>query len=181
MFTGDSPICVMDSGVRKWGRGEGGHRKINIGLCLDNYWPVSVKLGVITSTTGLYVLKPAWMNLTYIQDHRSMIHISIIWICVISRVRLGPRPSVMLVKDFNVERCIRLYSQFFIPTMLIGTIDFYHFIPLSVILTMVGGHKVSAKQNLLASFSCTPLIWLGWKLIWYCSESSSTFWYNFCF
>ena len=33
-----------------------------------------------------------------------------------------------------------------------GTIDFYHFIPLSLALTLPGGHKVSAKQNVLASF-----------------------------
>ena len=37
--------------------------------------------------------------------------------------------------------------------MLIGNIDFYHFIPLSLTLTLLGGHKVSAKQNLLAAFS----------------------------
>ena len=45
-----------------------------------------------------------------------------------------------------------------------GTIDFYHFILLSLTLTLAGGHKISAKQNLLASvshilllasFSCT--------------------------
>ena len=37
---------------------------------------------------------------------------------------------------------------FFIPAMLrsIGTIDFYHVIPLS--LSLPGGHKVRAKQNL---------------------------------
>ena len=40
------------------------------------------------------------------------------------------------------------------PARLIGTIDFYHFIPLSLTLTLPGGHKVSAKQNLLASM-CT--------------------------
>ena len=37
--------------------------------------------------------------------------------------------------------------------LVIGTIDFYHFIPLSVTLTLLGGHKVSAKENLLALFS----------------------------
>ena len=44
-------------------------------------------------------------------------------------------------------------QNIFIFVMLIGTIDFYHFMPLSVTLT--GGHKVSAKQNILASFSST--------------------------
>ena len=49
-----------------------------------------------------------------------------------------------------------LFNQsFFIPAMLTGTINFYHFIPLSLTLTLPEGHKVSAKQNLLASFSPT--------------------------
>ena len=39
--------------------------------------------------------------------------------------------------------------------MLIGIIDFYLSIPLSQTLTLSGGHKVIAKQNLLASFSPT--------------------------
>ena len=43
--------------------------------------------------------------------------------------------------------------NFVIPAMLTGTIDFYHFILLSLTLTLPGGHKVSAKRNLLASFS----------------------------
>ena len=36
--------------------------------------------------------------------------------------------------------------------MLIGTIYVCHFAPLSLTLTLPGGHKVSAKQNILASF-----------------------------
>ena len=36
--------------------------------------------------------------------------------------------------------------------MLIGTIDFYDFLPLSLTLTWTRGHTVDAKQNLLASF-----------------------------
>ena len=55
--------------------------------------------------------------------------------------------------------------------MFIGTIDLYHFIPLSLTLTLAGGHKVSAKQNIwlhvLAQFStdqdetwcCVEAIW----------------------
>ena len=39
--------------------------------------------------------------------------------------------------------------------MVVGTIDFYHFIPLSLILTLAGDQKVSAKQDILASFSDT--------------------------
>ena len=57
--------------------------------------------------------------------------------------------------------CLTLIANFaarFIHTChayTIGTIDLQHFIPLSVILTLPGCHKVSAKQNLLASFSHT--------------------------
>ena len=39
--------------------------------------------------------------------------------------------------------------------MFIGTIDFYHFIPLLLTLNLAGVHKISWKQNLLASFSRT--------------------------
>ena len=37
--------------------------------------------------------------------------------------------------------------------MLIGTIDFFHFITLLVTLTLPGVHKIRAKQDFLASFS----------------------------
>ena len=43
----------------------------------------------------------------------------------------------------------------FILAMHIGTIDFYHFIPLSLTLTLPEGHKVSVEQNFLASNSGT--------------------------
>ena len=38
--------------------------------------------------------------------------------------------------------------------MLVGTIDFYDIIPLSLTLTLPGGDKVSAKEKLSASFFC---------------------------
>ena len=37
--------------------------------------------------------------------------------------------------------------------MLIGIINFDHFVLLSLTLTLPGGNKVNTKQNLLASFS----------------------------
>ena len=46
-------------------------------------------------------------------------------------------------------------ANFFIPAMLI---DFCHFVPLSLILTIAWGHMASTKQNLLASFSHTVFI-----------------------
>ena len=42
--------------------------------------------------------------------------------------------------------------------MLIGTIDFYHFILLSLTITLTWDHKVSAKQNLSATFYPTFFI-----------------------
>ena len=44
-------------------------------------------------------------------------------------------------------------SFIFIPAMLICIIDFYHFMPLSLALTLPDDHKIIAKENLLASFS----------------------------
>ena len=58
----------------------------------------------------------------------------------------------------------------------ICTINFYHFIPLSLTLTLPGGHKVSTKQNLLASFSRTLFVWSELKLMWWWSNSSWTSW-----
>ena len=46
----------------------------------------------------------------------------------------------------------------YILKMQIGIIDFYHFIPFSLTLTLPGGHKVSAKQNLLAKLSSALFI-----------------------
>ena len=54
--------------------------------------------------------------------------------------------------------CLFVCSFVFIPAMPIGTIDFYHFIALSLPLTLPGGHKFNAKQNLWALFSRTLFI-----------------------
>ena len=58
---------------------------------------------------------------------------------------------------------------FFIPAMLIGTINFYHFIPLSAILTLAWGHKVSTRQSLLASF--LTHFSADEDEVWYCVEA----------
>ena len=57
--------------------------------------------------------------------------------------------------------------HFVIPTMLIGTLDFYHITLLLVTMTLVGDHKASPKQNLLASFSHRHF---SRDEIWYCAE-----------
>ena len=66
---------------------------------------------------------------------------------------------VLRGKQLNVRHYTQtVQPNSFLPSMLIGMIDFYHFIPLSLILTLPGDHKVSAKQNLLASLSRTLFI-----------------------
>ena len=44
------------------------------------------------------------------------------------------------------------------PVMLIDTVDLYHYIPLLVVYSLAGGHKVNKKQNLLRLFSCTVMV-----------------------
>ena len=81
---------------------------------------------------------------------------SSIWIYVLSRVRQAGRPPVLRGKTFNIGHYTQTFQlKFFIPAMLIDSIDFYNLIPLSMTLTVPGGHKVSAKQDLFASFSPT--------------------------
>ena len=71
-----------------------------------------------------------------------------------SSVRLAGRPAVLRGKNFNAGHYTQtVQPNCFIPAMLIGTIDFYHFMPFSLTLTLPGGNKVSAKPNQLASFS----------------------------
>ena len=86
---------------------------------------------------------------------------------------------VLCCKDFNIGHYTQTVQQiFFTPAMLIGTMDFCHFIPLSLTLTLPGGHKVSTKQNLLASFSWPLFIWSGWR--WWSHWSwTSCFWVRF--
>ena len=56
---------------------------------------------------------------------------------------------------------------FFMYAMFIGTIDFYHFIPLLLPFTLRRGHKVRAKQSLLASFCGTIFILSAWiMMLW---------------
>ena len=63
-------------------------------------------------------------------------------------------PSIFHSKNFNVGHNRQtVQPNVYRPAMLICTIDFYYSIPLSLSLTR--GHKVSAKQNIVASFSHT--------------------------
>ena len=94
--------------------------------------------------------------------HRSML--AIVFICLARQLVSWPSRAA---KTYNIGLCTSFYTKFFfIPAMLIGTTDFYHFIPLSLALTMAGNHGVGGKQNLFSSFSRTSFKWSEWNLIW---------------
>ena len=68
------------------------------------------------------------------------------WICVISHV------IHLCILHGNNFQCWTLQAKSFIPARLVGTIDHYHFMALSVALTLFESHNVSKKQNLLLHF-----------------------------
>ena len=78
-----------------------------------------------------------------------------IWIYVMSCVWLaGAPPGCLCCKNLNVGHYMQTFQpNFVISAMLKGTTDFYHFIPLSLTLTVAGDYKVSTNENILASFS----------------------------
>ena len=93
---------------------------------------------------------------------------------------LASRLASIHGKNFNVGQNMQsVQPNFFIPAMLIDTIDCYHFLPLLLTLALPGGHKVSGKQNLLASFSWILFIWSGWNLAQCWSNLSWTSWHYF--
>ena len=78
-----------------------------------------------------------------------------IWIPAISRVhppfvRPSGQPSVRpscVEKPFTLDITNNIFNPFlFMPTMIIGTIDFYHFTPFSAASTSDGGQKVSGNN-----------------------------------
>ena len=61
-------------------------------------------------------------------------------------------------KNFNVGHYMQTFQPIFlIPAMLIGTIDFYHFIPISLTLTLAGVTRSAQSKTswiyFLAHFS----------------------------
>ena len=52
-------------------------------------------------------------------------------------------------QNLNVEHYIQTVQPFFISALCIDSFGGYHFTPLSLTLTLPGGHKVSAKHTLL--------------------------------
>ena len=70
-----------------------------------------------------------------------------------SSVHLPSQPVVLHGKNLSYEHYMQtVQANFFIPAMLTGTIDICHFIPLSLTLTLVGGHKINKKQILRLHF-----------------------------
>ena len=75
-----------------------------------------------------------------------------------SCVRPSSQLDMLQGKNFNVGHYTQtVLPNVSIPAMLIGTIDFCHFVTLLLTLVLPGGHNVSAKLNFLASFSCMPI------------------------
>ena len=65
--------------------------------------------------------------------------------------------------NFTIGHCVQSFqSNFFISSVVIDAIDRHHF--MGLVLAM--GHKVSGKQDLFGSVSCTILSWSAWNLIW---------------
>ena len=91
-------------------------------------------------------------SLAIVNPYMCFVDPSITWIDVMNCVSLA---GCLAWQNFKVGCYMHILTNFFIPAMFIGIIDFYNFIPLSLTLTMAGGHKVSTKQNLSARFSCT--------------------------
>ena len=65
-------------------------------------------------------------------------------------------------KNFDVGHFTQTVQPvLFILAMLTGTIDFHHFILLSLIMSLPGGHKVSTQQRFFALFSLMLFIQSG--------------------
>ena len=105
--------------------------------------------------------------------------------------------DIMCGNNLNVGHVTQAFHPniFSYFRMLVGTIDFYYFVPFSMTLALSGGHKVSTKQRISSIFSPTfelikveldavlklfkknILILQNWMLSW--SYSSRTSWYYF--
>ena len=70
-----------------------------------------------------------------------MIHVSVMW-C------LASQPAILRGKNFNAGHYNASRStQFFIASMFIGTIDFYHFMQISLTLTLPGVTKSTRSKT----------------------------------
>ena len=90
-------------------------------------------------------LDMSWLPFNFSCFFVVFIRMSIVWIYVMSRVRLSVLPGI----NFNVRHYTQLlHAIIFIPAQLfIGAIDFYHFIPLSPTFWPCLGVTRSARSN----------------------------------
>ena len=98
------------------------------------------------------------MTLTFIQDHGCMrkqtfaLLMSITWIDLCNELCLSNHLHGQNVWLYNANF---LTNFFFMFAMLIGTIDFYHFIPLSLTLTLPGSQGQHEAKAVGLIFLCT--------------------------
>ena len=82
---------------------------------------------------------------------------------------------VLSGKNFIIWPYTQIFQRnSFTPAMYIDTINSCHFLPVLVILTLAGGHKVNGRWNLWASFSFILFNWSGWNSVWCWSHSDWT-------
>ena len=67
--------------------------------------------------------------------------------------RSSGRPSCV-AKALTLDIARKVFNHCFIPAVLIGAIDFCHYILLPLTLILIGGHKVSARLNPLGFIFC---------------------------
>ena len=61
---------------------------------------------------------------------------------------VSQQPAHLCGRNLSVGHYVQtLQLNLFISAMLLGTVDFSHFIPLSLILILAGGHEVRGKQD----------------------------------
>ena len=105
------------------------------------------------------IYRSVWCCVYFLMLWLLLIHVSIIWIYVMNHVYssswLANHPSTLHDENFNIGHYTQTAGppNVVIPAMLICIIAFYHFILLSLNLTLPGGHRACAKPSLLTSFS----------------------------
>ena len=76
-----------------------------------------------------------------------LIHMSIIRIYVMSLVHLPGRPAVVHGKTVEVGYYTQnVQPSYFLPAMLIGTIEFCHVVPQSLTLILAGGTRSAQRK-----------------------------------
>ena len=128
-------------------------KKNSVHIISQIFQPMWMKIGMLPQPVGLSKLMSNLFHMTNIKEKRTLlmwvlIHMimSNIWIYVMNHVcRAGQQSSCMAkALMFDIVHIFR--PNLFIPVMLIGTIDFYYFIPLTDLdLAWVSQDQCKAK------------------------------------